>query len=147
MELDGILASKGLALAVHPDYQAGSIGGLISTGSHSYGVDIGNLSTQVLSLTILLANGKKVECSRSKEVELFMASCIGLGLTGIILRVELAYVPAFRLEVHTRVVEVDKFIGVLKKELSATPYVTAQWWPVAGEVIVSKASTTDRVSF
>ena len=66
-----------------------TLGGIVTTATHGSGMDHKVLSTYVLSLTLLTADGSRVTCSRSENADLFIATICGLGSTGIILVVQL----------------------------------------------------------
>jgi L-gulonolactone oxidase len=50
------------------------------------------------ALTLVLADGSTLECSRDGDPELFRAARVGLGALGIVAEVTLRCVPAFRLQ-------------------------------------------------
>jgi FAD/FMN-containing dehydrogenase len=75
-----------------------TLGGIVATASHGSGIAYQVLSADVLALTLLLADGSRVTCSRTECTDLFLASLCGLGATGIILTVHLAVEHAFRLK-------------------------------------------------
>lgn len=74
-------------MSVHPRLpaHAKTLGGLLSTGTHGTGVKFGIVASTVLGLDIMLASGEVVNCSRSDNVELFLAALCSLGLFASIL--------------------------------------------------------------
>ena len=96
-ELSGQLAAHGLALENLGDIDAQSIAGAISTATHGTGARLRNISSQVAALTLLLADGSTLECSRERDPEVFAAARVGLGALGVIAEVTLRCVPAFTL--------------------------------------------------
>jgi L-gulonolactone oxidase len=79
------------------DIDIQSIAGAISTATHGTGARLGNIPSQVLSLTLVLADGSTLECSEQRDPEVFAAARVGLGALGVLAEVTLRCVPAFRL--------------------------------------------------
>jgi FAD-linked oxidoreductase len=96
-ELNRQLDTHGLALENLGDVDAQSIAGAISTATHGTGARLRNISAQVHALTLVLADGSTLECSREHDPELFRAARVGLGALGVIADVTLQCVPAFTL--------------------------------------------------
>jgi len=87
----------GMSLSASPGEGSVTIAGGIANNIH--GKDswrLGNFGEQILSLTLLLASGEIVECTREIRSELFFATIGGMGLTGIILhaRIQLQRIPS-----------------------------------------------------
>lgn len=77
---------KGWFPAVVPGTKFISIGGAIAAdihGKNHHGV--GSFCNFTDSVTLALADGETVTCSRSDNPELFAATCGGMGLTGVII--------------------------------------------------------------
>jgi FAD-linked oxidoreductase len=96
-ELNRRLDAHGLALENLGDVDAQTIAGAISTATHGTGARLRNLSSQVDALTLVLADGATLECSRERDPETFRAARVGLGALGVIAEVTLRCVPAFTL--------------------------------------------------
>lgn len=99
-----------------------SIAGVISTATHGTGLTFGCLSTQVLSLDMMLADGSRVRCSRNENQELFLATSCGLGATGLIMRVTLQVERAFRLQESHVPFEFDEVVGRLDELFAASEH-------------------------
>lgn len=95
-ELNERVAEHGLALENVGDIDVQSIAGAISTATHGTGARLGNIPSQLRALTLVLADGSTLECSRA-DADVFRAACVGLGALGIVAEVTLRCVPAFRL--------------------------------------------------
>ena len=95
--LNRCLAEHGLALENLGDIDVQSIAGAISTATHGTGAKLRNIPSQVLALTLVLADGSTLECSEDGDRELLRAARVGLGALGVIAEVTLRCVPAFRL--------------------------------------------------
>jgi L-gulono-1,4-lactone dehydrogenase len=94
--LNARLAPLGLALENLGDIDAQSIAGAIATATHGTGARLRNISSQVASLTLVLADGSTLHCSED-DPELLRAARVGLGALGVIAEVTLRCVPAFTL--------------------------------------------------
>jgi FAD/FMN-containing dehydrogenase len=97
-DLHTALARHGLAMRNLGSISDQTLGGIVATAGHGSGIAYQVMSADVLALTLLLADGSRVTCSRMERTELFLASLCGLGATGIILNVHLAVERAFRLK-------------------------------------------------
>jgi FAD-linked oxidoreductase len=96
-ELSRQLDAHGLALENLGDIDAQTIAGAISTATHGTGARLGNLSSQVSELTLVLADGSTLVCSAERDAEVFRAARVGLGALGAIAEVTLRCVPSFTL--------------------------------------------------
>lgn len=95
------------------DINAQSIAGAISTGTHGTGVHFGSISTQVMALTVVTASGEVMEVSEQSRPELFKAMQVSLGLLGIIVRVKLRVLPAYRLQYQSRRIPIQECLSSL----------------------------------
>jgi L-gulono-1,4-lactone dehydrogenase len=91
------LAAHGLAMENLGDIDVQTIAGAISTATHGTGARLGNISSQVRGLKLVLADGSTLVCSAERDPELFRAAQVGLGSLGVIAEVTLRCVPAFTL--------------------------------------------------
>jgi FAD-linked oxidoreductase len=96
-ELSRRLIAHGLALENLGDIDIQTIAGAISTATHGTGAGLRNISSQVSELTLVLADGSTLTCSRERDPEVFRAARVGLGALGVIAEVTLRCVPAFTL--------------------------------------------------
>ncbi|MDP5277024.1 D-arabinono-1,4-lactone oxidase [Chengkuizengella axinellae] len=95
--LSRLLHEHGMALENMGDIDHQSIAGALSTGTHGTGVHLGNLSTQIKELTIVSGTGEVITCSNERNQNLFKAASVSLGALGIIVKVKLNVVPAYKL--------------------------------------------------
>ncbi len=91
------LAAHGLAMENLGDIDVQTIAGAISTATHGTGARLGNISSQVAELELVLADGSTLVCSPEQDPEVFRAARVGLGSLGVIAEVTLRCVPAFTL--------------------------------------------------
>jgi FAD-linked oxidoreductase len=96
-ELSRQLLKHGLALENLGDIDVQSVAGAISTATHGTGARLGNIPSQVREITLVLADGSTLACSRESDPETFAAAKVSLGALGVIAEVTLQCVPAFTL--------------------------------------------------
>jgi FAD-linked oxidoreductase len=95
--LGELLFEHGLAQENLGDIDSQSIAGAVSTGTHGTGMTLGSISTQIAALTLITADGQALDCSPDQHAEVFNAARVSMGALGIISRVTLQCVPAFKL--------------------------------------------------
>ncbi|MFZ1155833.1 MAG: D-arabinono-1,4-lactone oxidase [Solirubrobacteraceae bacterium] len=96
-QLNAHLALHGLALENLGDIDVQSIAGAISTATHGTGARLRNIPSQVVELTLVLADGSTLVCSEERDPELLRAARVGLGALGVVVELTLRCVPAFTL--------------------------------------------------
>ncbi len=92
------LAKLGLAFANMPDINKQSLAGAIATSTHGTGAGIGSLSTFMLELDIVTADGKVVTCSATKNADLYQAARVSVGSLGIITKARVKAQPVYKLK-------------------------------------------------
>jgi xylitol oxidase len=95
-KLAPILNAKGFALHNLASLPHISVAGSCSTGTHGSGEKNGNLSSAVVALELVTANGDVVEISRAKDGDMFNGAVVSLGALGVITKVTLAIQPTFQ---------------------------------------------------
>lgn len=123
------LWAEGLALVNMGDIDRQSLGGAIGTGTHGTGPTLGNFSTQVVGLRLITATGEIVDCSSTTEPAIFAAAQLSLGALGIITRVRLRCLPAYRLHERTWAVPFEECMAALDQQIAATRHFEFFWMP------------------
>ena len=83
------LIPKGWFLPVTPGTKFITLGGAVASDIHGKNHHVeGTFGKHILNMEILLASGAVVNCGPDEEVDLFEATCGGMGLTGVILSVK-----------------------------------------------------------
>ncbi|MDJ0839353.1 MAG: D-arabinono-1,4-lactone oxidase [Acidobacteriota bacterium] len=95
--LGELLYSRGLAMENLGDIDVQSIAGAAVTGTHGTGPQFGIIATQIEGLTLIDGKGDLITCSADENPELFRAARVSLGALGVITRVRLKLLPAYRL--------------------------------------------------
>ncbi len=89
-ELLKVIVPAGWFLPVTPGTKFITMGGAVAADVHGKNHHKeGSIGRYVTELSLMLANGDVVTCNRHENSELFHATCGGMGLTGVILEVEL----------------------------------------------------------
>jgi FAD-linked oxidoreductase len=97
LQLSDALAHHGLAMENMGDVGYQTISGAISTATHGTGERFGNISSQVVGLSLVLANGEVMRCSTETNRDAFKAAQVGLGALGVISSVTLRCVSAYNI--------------------------------------------------
>ena len=139
------LAAHGLAVINVGSISDQTLAGVVTTATHATGMNFKVISTHVLSLVLLLADGSRVRCSREERADLFIASLCGLGSTGLILQIQLEVGPAFHMKEVQESVPFDDVVLNLDTIANSAEHVRLWWFPQAGVVRVSSANRTDEV--
>ncbi len=96
--LNDRLAAHGLAFENLGDIDVQTIAGAISTATHGTGARLRNISAQVESLELVLADGSTLTCgAQDADPTTYLAARVGIGSLGAIAAVTLRCVPAFTL--------------------------------------------------
>src|SRR5579875_1552546 len=123
------LLARGVAQENLGDIDVQSIAGAISTGTHGTGARFGTLSTQVVGLTLVTADGDLLECSAERNPEIFKAAQVSIGALGIIASVKLRVVPAKRLRFQVRREKVDYCIENVERLKQENTHFEFFWMP------------------
>jgi decaprenylphospho-beta-D-ribofuranose 2-oxidase len=93
-DLVEVFVPRGWFLPVTPGTKYVTVGGAIASDVHGKNHHLnGCFSEYVEQFDLLLADGSIVSCSRSEHLDLFHASCGGMGLTGIVLEASIRLIP------------------------------------------------------
>ncbi|KAF9228090.1 L-gulonolactone D-arabinono-1,4-lactone oxidase [Gyrodon lividus] len=136
------LAKHNLAMINVGSISDQTLGGIVTTATHGTGITYGVISTHVIALSLLLADGSCVSCSRQDRPDLFIASICGLGSTGLILTVTLEVEPAFRLREVQETIQFRECVRNMHALVDASEHVRFWWFPAANTMRVSSADRT-----
>jgi FAD-linked oxidoreductase len=142
-ELGEALARLGLAMENLGDINHQSIAGAVSTGTHGTGAALGSLSTQVVGLTLVTAEGEVVECSPEQEPELFQAARLSLGALGVVAQVRLRLVPAYRLRLVRRSLSLEECLAHLEQARTRHRHYEFFWFPHSDQVQTKEMDVTE----
>ena len=137
------LLSNGLAQKNLGDIDVQSIAGATSTGTHGTGVTLGSVSTQILELTLLTAKGEVIVCSENQNKEIFKAAQVALGSLGIVIKIKLQLVPAYKLKYVRAKGLFDDVLNNLEKYKTENRNFEFYWFPHTNGVQIKTLNITD----
>jgi FAD-linked oxidoreductase len=106
-KLTAALWEKGVSLINQGDVNPQALAGAIATGTHGTGATLGSLSTAARGFRLMLADGSVATCNANERPDLFEASRLSLGLTGVALAIEIDVLPAYHLEERIETLALD----------------------------------------
>jgi L-gulonolactone oxidase len=122
-----------------------TLAGVITTATHGTGISYGVISTHVMELNLLLADGRRVSCSRHALPDLFSASLCGLGATGLILSIQLEVESAFRLEELQESLPFEETMQNFDELVHSAQHVRFWWYPATDTMRCSYFDRTQQV--
>lgn len=141
-KLTEALWAQGLSLPNQGDVNPQALAGAIATGTHGTGDALGSLSTIARAFRLVLADGSVVTVSPDNDRELYEAQRLSLGLLGIATEIEIACVPAYRLEERITKAPLAE-VEARWSELSAAHRHVEFWmFPYADDVILKTLDVT-----
>jgi FAD/FMN-containing dehydrogenase len=141
--LGELLFAHGLGQANLGDIDVQSIAGAISTGTHGSGATLGSISTQVIGLTLVTANGELIECSETHQREIFKAAQVSLGALGIIISVTLQLLPAYRLAYTWRRQTLDECLANVENYRRDNRNFEFFWLPYSNSALTKRMNITE----
>ncbi|MBI2429260.1 MAG: FAD-binding oxidoreductase [Ignavibacteriales bacterium] len=97
---------RGWFLPVTPGTKYVTVGGAVASDIHGKNHHVsGSFSNHVHSFKMLLGDGTIVVCSRTENVDLFWATCGGMGLTGVILEATFSLIKIETAYIRQRVIK------------------------------------------
>ena len=110
------LHARGLAMPNLGDIDAQSLAGALATGTHGTGTRFPNLSGQVESVELILADGSERTIDDGDELR---AARVSLGALGVIVAVTIRCVPAFRMRNLDQPEALEDVLGTLQERADA----------------------------
>jgi len=123
LNLNIALEKLGLALHILPAIPWQTIGGALATGTHGSRYDKGSMSSAIIEMTLILANGdKKTFTRKNKE---FPAIITNLGCLGVIYSIKIQCEELYVLEHIRKITTWDKFLRDLEGLKKKYPFLQA----------------------
>jgi FAD-linked oxidoreductase len=129
LQLSDALAGHGLAMENMGDVGYQTISGAISTATHGTGERFRNIPSQVVGLSLVMADGQVVRCSAEENADLFKPAQVSLGALGVISTVTLRCVPSFNLRSLQEPERVDALVERFDELSSNHDHFEFFWWP------------------
>ncbi len=127
--LGELLHENGLAMENLGDIDVQSIAGAIGTGTHGTGINLGIIPTQVVGLSLVTASGEVLECSAEKNPHIFKAAQLSLGTLGIISKITLQCVPAYKLHFVSNKENFSSCLNNLEEYIANNRNYEFYWFP------------------
>lgn len=122
------LWQAGLSIKNMGDVDAQTIVGAVSTGTHGSGPQWGSLSSTIAALRIVTGTGDVLEVDASQP-DLLHACQVSLGLLGVITRVTMEALPAYRLRETNRILPLRKVLDTWEESPGAHRHYSLFWAP------------------
>ncbi|CAN5689697.1 L-gulono-1,4-lactone dehydrogenase [soil metagenome] len=127
--LNDELAVRGMAMENLGDIAYQSIAGATSTATHGTGLAFRNLSSQIVGLRLVTADGTVLDCSAEEHPDVLDVARVGLGALGVLSTVTLQCVPAFNLHAVEEAEPVDDVLANLDERVEANDHFELYWVP------------------
>ncbi len=137
------LHRHGLALHNQGDIDRQSIAGAVATGTHGTGVTLGNLSSGVMGLRLVCANGDVRVVTQDSEPDIWRAARLGLGAFGVVSQLELQLKPSYRLHERVSLVDHDKVVDGLMERTREHRHLEFFWYPKTDQAMLKIIDETD----
>ena len=138
------LLAAGLGLENMGDIDRQALAGAVSTGTHGTGRTLGSFSSQVVGLRLVLADGDLLDCSPTQEPEILEAARLSLGALGVLSRIILRVLPAYRLHERTWSLPFEECVEQMSAFIAANRHFELFWSPAADACAMKTLNLTDR---
>ncbi|HEX3036781.1 MAG TPA: D-arabinono-1,4-lactone oxidase [Thermodesulfobacteriota bacterium] len=129
-DLNDELDRHGLALTNMGTISRQSIAGATATGTHGTGMKYRNMSTFIVALEIVTADGEILRVT--KDDEIFNAVCLNLGAFGIVTQITLQCEPAFGIHTKEELIPFNTVSDKLEEYIDNTDYLHVMDFPHTG---------------
>jgi L-gulono-1,4-lactone dehydrogenase len=140
---DAFALKNGLCLPTNPVPKFIQVGGAVALSCHGSGRKTGTISDQVVSMKILMHDGKLRTFSRDTDEDLFRAAQVNLGALGIMYEVTLQCVPRFKLKATDAFEPMDRTISNIQDLVESHDHVELLWFPFTKNVWVKSWDRVD----
>jgi L-gulonolactone oxidase len=137
------LDRHGLALENMGDINYQTIAGATSTATHGTGVRFGNISSRIVGLRLITADGSVLDCNEQENADVFEVARVGIGALGIVSTVTLQCVPAFRLHAIEEAKPVDDVLADFDGYMRSADHVEFYWIPHTRWALTKRNERTD----
>src|SRR3954470_16805270 len=134
------LHTRGLAMPNLGDIDAQSLAGALATGTHGTGVRFPNLSGQVVSVELVLADGSERTIDGGDELR---AARVSLGALGVIAAVTIRCVGSFRLRNDDHPEPLDEVLANVHERVEAHDHFEFWTFPHADIALTRTHDRTD----
>ncbi|MBM3828411.1 MAG: FAD-binding protein [Actinobacteria bacterium] len=142
-DLNVLLHGLGLALPNLGDIAYQTISGAIATSTHGTGRALTGIAAQVVGMRVVAGDGSVLDLSPEHHPSLFHAARVGVGALGIVTRVTLRVVPAFRLRAQEGAQRLDDLIDGLDEHVDGNDHFEFFWIPHTKWALTKRNNRTD----
>jgi L-gulonolactone oxidase len=142
-DLNQRLHELGLAMENLGDIDRQTVAGAISTGTHGTGAKLRNISSQVVAIELVLADGSVRELTAENDPELLRAARVSIGALGAISSVTLRCVPAFTLHRVDSPAPREEVFESFQERADAHEHFELFTFPYADSALVLERNRTD----
>jgi FAD/FMN-containing dehydrogenase len=135
-DLGAPLLAHGRAFANQGDIDRQAIAGAVATGTHGTGRKHGSFASMVRAVELMRADGESVVADTA-DPERLRAAALNLGLLGVMTRITLATVPAYKLRERNQALSFDDCLDTFL-EIEAAHRNAEFWWLPAHDRCVLK---------
>ena len=142
-DLNLLLNGLGLALPNLGDIAYQTISGAIATSTHGTGRALTGIAAQVVAMRVVAGDGSVLDLSADHHPTLFHAARVGVGALGIVSRVTLRVVPAFRLRAVEGAQRLDDLVEQLDEHVEGNDHFEFFWIPHTKWALTKRNNRTD----
>jgi L-gulonolactone oxidase len=142
-ELNAQLDRHGLAFENLGDIDKQTLAGATATGTHGTGSRLRNISSQLLAVELMRADGTVVKVDQDNDPDAWRAARVSLGALGVVTALTLQAVPAYRL----RGVDGPALLEQTLEQLDHLPeqhdHFELYWFPYSETALLRRNDRTD----
>lgn len=141
----GVLAIKnGMGQENLGDFDLQTLAGATATGTHGTGLKLTGIAKQIVAFWIVTSTGELIECSAEKNKTIFEAGRVSLGTFGIIVKVKLQMVDAYKLKCDTKLVNLPELLPKIPKLLQEHRNLEFFYFPMTDKAICKQMNITNK---
>ncbi|MGA9749940.1 MAG: D-arabinono-1,4-lactone oxidase [Nocardioides sp.] len=140
--LNAALDGLGLALGNLGDIDRQTVAGAVSTGTHGSGGRWASLSSQVVRLELVTADGSLVTVDAEHDPDLYEAARVGLGAVGVLVAVTFRVEPAFLLAATEAPMTFTDLVRGFDELVEQHDHVDVHWFPYTSRALVKRNDRT-----
>ena len=137
------LLAAGFGLENMGDIDRQALAGAVSTGTHGTGPTLGNFGTQVAALRLVLADGSLLDCSPTQEPEIFAVARVAVGALGVLSRITLRVLPAYKLHERTWPEPFESALEQMPTLIAENRHFELFWSPAVDACAMKTLNPTD----
>ncbi|WP_428834422.1 D-arabinono-1,4-lactone oxidase [Parafrigoribacterium mesophilum] len=142
-QIPALLQPHQLAMENLGDIDAQTISGATATGTHGTGSAFRGLAAQIVSATLVTAEGTVLTVSETEHPDLLPAVKLGVGALGVIVDLTIACVPAFLLHALERPEPVEAVLENFEETARGVDHFEFYWFPHTDTALTKTNSRLD----